>query len=83
MKRFFTCTAAAALLAAPAHASYQFAGGALYTMTCAQQNGLISQSEGQRLYRKTLRDNGISMHYANHPKTLEASKSVWLQMGGC
>ena len=83
MKRLLTITAAAALLAAPAHASYEFAGGALYTMTCAHRNGLVSQSEAQRLYRKTLRDEGIPMSYANHPRTIEASKGVFLVMGGC
>jgi len=67
----------------PAKADYNFAGGALYAVTCKQIDGTITEQQATEAFKQTLAKHGIPAHYGSAEKTKDVARGLFIQMGGC
>ena len=84
--KLFTALAAITLIAAPVQAGGReqaFAGGALYSATCAVMKGRINESQAGLVIAMALREEGISTSYATDPTAQQVARLLYVQKGGC
>lgn len=67
----------------PAKADYNFAGGALYAVTCKQIDGTITEQQAALALSATLSKHNIPAYYGSAEKTKDVARSLFIQQGGC